>query len=252
MKFKISEKYAVVQDQITEIIENFDTAGEEFGDQPRNTLKLFTVGEVTLNIKSFKIPNFVNKIAYRYFRKSKAQRSFEYAQKLIEMEINTPYPVAYYEKEGLLFGRSFYICEHLKEVFEFREMIDEPKFPNRYEILKEFTRFTYTLHEKGIEFLDHSPGNTLIHYDESKEEYTFYLVDLNRMKFHEHMDYKTRIKNFARLTPEKNMMYAISAEYAKLIGQDFEKVFKDMWKDVQVFRTKLNRKKRLKAKVGKT
>ncbi len=251
MKFKISKRYSAAHDQILKIIENFEGRGERFGDQPRNTLKLFKLGEETLTVKSFKVPNLVNKIAYRYFRKSKAERSFEYAHKILEKGINTPYPVAYFEEEGFLFGRSFYICKYLKDVFEFREMIYEPKFPNRYEILKEFTRFTYKMHENGIEFLDHSPGNTLIYYDELRKEYSFYLVDLNRMKFHEKMDYKMRIKNFARLTPEKNMIYAISAEYAKLINRDFEEVFKDMWKEVQDFRRKFNRKKKLKKKLGK-
>ena len=51
-------------------------------------------------------------------------------------------------------------------------------------ILRQFIRFSYLLHQKGIEFLDNSPGNTLIKKNE-KGVYDFYLVDLNRMKFHQ-------------------------------------------------------------------
>jgi hypothetical protein len=36
------------------------------------------------------------------------------------------------------------------------------------------------MHEASINFLDHSPGNTLI-VKKSEGKYDFYLVDLNRM-----------------------------------------------------------------------
>ena len=35
--------------------------------------------------KRFKKPNFFNKIIYTFFRSTKAQRSFNYAKKLIEL-----------------------------------------------------------------------------------------------------------------------------------------------------------------------
>ena len=41
-------------------------------------------------------------------------------------------------------------------------LVNDENFPNRIEILKAFTRFTYEMHEKQIHFLDHSAGNTLI------------------------------------------------------------------------------------------
>src|SRR5699024_6662357 len=92
------------------------------------------------------------------------------------------------------------------------------------------------------------PGNTLVIIN-SKEDFDFYLVDLNRMKFHDQMDYETRIKNFARLTPDKNMVHAMSVEYARLIGKDKETVYNDMWEETQKFRTKFKKKKQLKKKL---
>ena len=56
----------------------------------RNIIKLFELEGKTVNVKSFKIPNLVNKIAYKYFRKSKARRSFEYATLLFEKAICIP------------------------------------------------------------------------------------------------------------------------------------------------------------------
>src|SRR5699024_10770224 len=102
--------------------------------------------------------------------------------------------------------------------------------------------------ESDIVFLDHSPGNTLTVVNE-QHDYDFYLVDLNRMKFHERMDYHTRMKNFSRLTHDKYMIVEMSKVYARLIGKDFETVFNDMWGMTQEFQEKLHRKRRIKSQV---
>ena len=66
----------------TEVLDNyilnFETKGTPFGDQERNTLKTFDLQGYIVNVKSFRIPNFINQVAYLFFRKSKAQRSFIY------------------------------------------------------------------------------------------------------------------------------------------------------------------------------
>lgn len=245
----ISPKYQPYEKELTEFVEKFSTTGKEFGDQDRNTLKLFELGGETVNIKSFKVPNALNKIAYKYVRKSKAQRSFEHAHILLNKGIKTPEPIAYFQESNkILFGKSFYLSRHLDADLTYRELIYDETFPNRYQILQYFTRFTFELHENGIEFLDHSPGNTLIMVN-GEQSYDFYLVDLNRMKFHDTMDYETRIKNFSRLTPDKNMVHTMSAEYARLIGEDPVKVYNDMWAETEKFFDKFKRKKRLKSKI---
>jgi len=75
----------------------------------------------------------------------------------------------------------------------FRELVEIPEYPENEIILRQFTKFCFDLHEKGIEFLDHSPGNTLIK-KVGDQQYAFYLVDLNRMNFHTTMDFDMRMK----------------------------------------------------------
>ncbi len=249
MHSQFSEKYKAYQSKLTHFIDNFRNEGEIYGDPKRNTLKLFDLEGELINIKSFKIPNAVNKIAYRYFRKSKARRSFEHALFLLECGIKTPEPIAYFQEDsGLLFGKSYYVCKHLTYDFTYRDLVHDERFPNRYEILKQFTRFTFQLHENGVEFLDHSPGNTLI-ISQPENRYDFYLVDLNRMQFHEKMTYEQRIKNFSRLTPDKYMVLEMSREYARLIKADSDRVFHDMWAATEKFQEKFHRKRRLKEKL---
>ncbi|MGM5469914.1 lipopolysaccharide kinase InaA family protein [Flavobacteriaceae bacterium LMO-SS05] len=239
--------YLSNQQAILGFIESFNISGEQFGKANRNTIKLFKLGNQTVNIKSFKVPNIFNQIVYKYFRKGKAQRSFEYANKLIKLGIGTPQPIAYVEfASPFLFKRSYYVSSHLECDLTYRELTTDFDYPDYEAILRSFTRFTFNLHEKNIHFLDHSPGNTLI--KKVNDHYEFYLVDLNRMRFGP-MDFKTRIKNFSRLTIHKSMVEIMSDEYAKLYNEDYDKVFKLMWKNTEDFQRKFWRKQNLKKKL---
>lgn len=247
MRIVVSDVYKKKESEIHRALEDFIPGGEMFIKGPRNTIKLFPLGQKQMNIKSFRVPNFVNKIAYRFFRKSKAQRSFEYAQTLIKRGIGTPYPIAYAEERlGLLFGKSFYISEHQESDLTYRTLVQEPDFPDSEKILRAFTRFTYSLHENHIEFLDHSPGNTLI---KNKEDgYDFFLVDLNRMNFGK-LDFDARMKNFARLTNKKEMVEIMANEYSRIYSKTEAEVFEKMWYYTQEFQEKFRRKRELKKRL---
>lgn len=230
-----------------EIILKFNSQGEKFGNQDRNAIKLFPLQDKTINVKSFKIPNIINQLAYKFFRKSKAERSYTYANKLLSLAIGTPQPIAYYEfTTPLLFKKSYYISQHLDYDLTYRELTFDLNYPDHEIILRAFTRFTYKLHQNNINFLDHSPGNTLI--KKVGNTYQFYLVDLNRMEF-KPMHFKTRIKNFARLTTHKSMVETMSDEYAKISGEDYATIFNLMWKETEDFQEQFYRKKRLKKKL---
>ncbi|MCP4969818.1 MAG: Kdo domain containing protein, partial [Arcobacter sp.] len=208
------------------------------------SIKLFQLNEETVNVKAFKIPNIFNQIAYKYFRKSKAQRSFEYANKLKELDIGTPKPIAYFEYSSpFLFKKSFYVSHQLECDLTYRELINDENYLDIEETLRAFTRFTYELHEKGILFKDHSPGNTLI--KKTNKGYQFYLVDLNRMEFKE-IAIVDRIKNFKRLTPKKEMVAIMANEYSKLIGIDEDELFSEMWSYTEEFQKKFHKKAALK------
>ena len=249
MKYILSPLFNLSDKQIYFLITQFETSGTLFGNGDRNTIKLFDLNGQSINIKSFKIPNLINKIAYRYFRKSKARRSFEYATTLLEKGIGTPQPIAYLENYNWLgLTSSFYVSEHLVTELTFRELVEIPEYPENEIILRQFTQFCFDLHEKGIEFLDHSPGNTLIK-KVGDQKYAFYLVDLNRMNFHTTMDFEMRMKNLSRLTPKKEMIAIMSEEYAKFYPQSKEIVFEKMWFFTQDFQQKFAKKKRLKKRL---
>ncbi|MFH4967610.1 Kdo domain containing protein [Gaetbulibacter sp. M240] len=243
----IHKEYLSLEVEIDQIIQTFATGGKPFGNQDRNTLKEFQLNNESVIVKSFRVPNIINQIAYRFFRKSKAERSFTYANKLIELDVGTPKPIAFYEfASPFLFKNSYYISVLEKADITYRELTKDINYPNHEAILRAFTRFTFELHEKQIHFLDHSPGNTLIKIN--GDQYAFFLVDLNRMHFGI-LDFETRIKNFAKLTIHKSMVEVMSDEYARCIGIPFEKVFNLMWQETQAFQERYHRKRRLKKRL---
>lgn len=246
-KLIVSSKYQSQVEAVKQAIKNFDLHKEILGAAERNVIKIVVIDGEKHTIKSFKVPNLINQIVYRFFRKSKAQRSFEYANKLLQADIKTPFPVAYQiNSTPFLFKKSYYVSELVACDLTYRELTTDFEIEDHEAILRAFTRFTYKLHENGINFLDHSPGNTLI--KRLKEGYNFYLVDLNRMEFGK-MDFETRIKNFAKLTIHKPMIKIMSNEYAKCSGEDEQAIFKLMWKYTVDFQDQFYRKIRLKKRI---
>ena len=249
MELRHNSKFNLTEASLIALIKNFSTSGNLFIEGKRNKIKLFEFEGNTLNIKSFKVPNLLNKIIYKHFRKSKAERSFEFANLLIERGIGTPEPIAFYQNfDAIGLKDSYYISEHLECDLTFRDLVEIPDFPENEIILRQFTRFSYDLHQKGIEFLDHSPGNTLIK-KRNDGTYHFFLVDLNRMLFHKSMSFEVRIKNLCRLTPKKEMIAIMSNEYAKISGESEKHIFEMLWKLTEDFQYNLARKKKIKKKL---
>lgn len=222
MNFTISNNYTRSKSKIHDIIKNFKNEGILIGDGGRNIIKHVSVNGKRLNFKSFKKPNPINRIAYKYLRKSKARRSFEYAHLLISKNFNTPQPIAFVEFDNF-FGltSSYYICEHLDNVLTLREIYANPKFEDRETIIKKYTYLMHQLHESGIEFIDNTSANFLI--KKEKNDYMFFIVDLNRMSFHNKISYGKRLRNISKTTNDGNLIKIISAEYARLtnLPEDF-------------------------------
>lgn len=248
MKKVFSEKYKPFEAEITEMVNSFSIKGKKVDAPARNAIKIFELEGEKINIKSFRIPNAVNKIVYKFFRKSKAERSFHYAQILRKKGIGTPEPIAFFEEtSSMTFGRSYYASEHVDYDLTYRELVTDPNLEDHEQILRAFTRFTYQLHENNILFLDHSPGNTLIRKTKDGD-YVFYLVDLNRMHF-KPLNQVERLKNFCRLTPKKEMVEVMADEYASLSGRSAAETFEKMWFFTRQFQEKFHRKKRIKKKL---
>ncbi|HLW61953.1 MAG TPA: lipopolysaccharide kinase InaA family protein [Flavobacterium sp.] len=250
MKLTINPDFKQIENEIKEAMLHFEHKGTLLVKGSRNTIKTFETSAGIINVKSFKKPNFINTIVYRYLRASKAKRSFEYGLKLRSKEIGTPEPIAFSEfPNGMGLGKSFYVCKHIHAIHTFRDLVEQPFLKNHNLILRAFTRFCFELHENGVEFKDHSPGNTLIIAEEDTD-YTFYLVDLNRMNFLKEMSFEQRMYNLRRLTPKKEMISVMANEYSKLYTKRTEKdIFQLMWQYTLDFQEHFKRKQKIKKRI---
>jgi hypothetical protein len=248
MKFKLDSAFKSYKNDIRFSIDNFKYQGSTIYKGSRNELKVMHLNGLVINIKKFKTPNFINRFAYRWIRDSKAERSYKYAKKLLKINVLTPSPIGYLECYNFFgLNESYYISVQQPHDFTFRDLIKNMDFPDRENIIRAFTRFTFFLQNQNVFFIDHSPGNTLIR-QKSDNEYEFYLVDLNRMKF-KTLTFEERVKNFAKLSTNKELYIIIADEYAKLTGKDSSIVFDLLWDEVQSFRKKIDKKQALKKRL---
>lgn len=251
MKIIINSNFKSQENAIVQLVNRFFEEGDLIVKGSRNIIKSNFLAEEKVNIKFFQKPGFLKSIIYSFFRSTKAKRSYDYANYLIANSIQTPQPIAYLEERngfGLL-GDSFYISQQIDYDFTIRELIHNPLFPNRNTILEQFAEFTFKMHEANVNFLDHSPGNTLI-IDKGNNLYAFYLIDLNRMKF-EKLSIEDRMDNFKKMWLSRSMIKVVAKRYAELINQPEEKIYAILLEKTLQFKRKITKKKYLKRKIGK-
>ena len=225
MKFRyvINPLYEAFAKDILDLPHRFDKEGKILYN-PRNCIKCIEVSGVSMNVKSFKVPHFLNRIVYRYFRKTKAERSYLNAQKLLSMGVNTPTPIAYIVEEGISgIFRSYYITEQIKVDYHLGDLVKR-NIPDFQEVMRSTMAFIASFHKKGVFFLDLSVGNLLIQRQPTGEIKHF-LVDINRMTFYNRpLTCSEGVKAFCRLDSPYELKELLLREYARQSNFDFDKV----------------------------
>ena len=223
IKYRVAPEFIDLEPWISQLHLNFSTLGETIF-KSRNEVKVFNVGNYQLNVKAFKIPNFINRFVYVYFRGSKAARSFRYARKFYSLGISTPAAVGYVEcLEGWGLKKSYYISVHYRYEFTLREVLNY-QVADHDAILRQWVQFTYEkLHRNNIFHLDYSPGNTLI--SKKGDHYDFQIVDLNRMSFGP-ISFERGLFNFRQLDTDRQTLELLAADYAALCHKDEGKAMK--------------------------
>ena len=204
----------------------FDQEGEIIYEG-RNMLKVYEVNGIKLTVKSFKIPHLINQAAYSFFRKSKAERSYEFGMGILRKGINTPVPIAYIEQHcvGLL-RRSYYISEYCDYDRSFREFDLRPgTFIKKKNVLLAFADFTVAMHEAGIYHEDYSNGNIL--FKEKDGNILFSVIDINRVTFGP-VGLQKAYKAFRRLCAGEEMLCIIAERYAELRNFNTEECVRKM------------------------
>ena len=206
----INPEYEYMREWIANLPNVFETTGKIIYDD-RNQIRLMQYEDMQICVKRYCVPSVINRLAYTYVRKPKAERAFNNALELTKRDIPTPTPIAYIiQYQHGIISQSYLITtqSNLKRNFyEFRDGITDGK----EDIIKSLARFTASMHEKGVYHLDFSPGNIL--FDNIDGLWHFELIDINRMQFR-NVSAKKGCSQFERLWGKQVFFEIIAEEYS--------------------------------------
>ena len=219
---EVAPAFAALQTFVAQLPLHFTTQGEEIFKN-RNAIRRFNVGEDTLVVKEFCLPHAFNRFVYRWFRSSKARRSFEYARSLRAHGIGSPEPVGYCET-GTCFalGYCYYVSRCSTLPYDFRHLIGVES-ETEEKALRAIAETTARLHEAGYWHKDYSGGNIL--WGETPEGIAVELIDLNRMRLGA-VSLERGCANFDRLEATPRQQRIMAEAYAAARGFDIDEVFR--------------------------
>ena len=210
MKIVINPTYSILNSFVTSIPTLFDQEGE-LVYAGRNQLKCYSVEGYDIIVKRYKVPHLINRIAYTFFRPSKAKRAYEYALKLLDLGVNTPAPIAYIEQKSFgLLNHGYFISIYEKDYTDIRNLMTGAQTNDA--LLQELSSYIAQFHNKGVLHFDMSPGNIL--YKEVDSHFQFSLIDINRMQFLPNISNEKRFKSFRQLSDNKTVLTRIAQLYA--------------------------------------
>ena len=90
MKLILHPQFEHLRQFVEELPQRFSKEGEVLQDR-RNTIKVFHVNGLDINVKRFRIPFFFNRIIYTFFRASKASKAYLNALEVLRRGFETPH-----------------------------------------------------------------------------------------------------------------------------------------------------------------
>lgn len=252
LNLEVAPDYAPLREPLLALLDNFDTQGDTL-HRKRNTVKKMSLDGTDVVVKSFQALGGLRAFIYGRVRKSKARRSYEYAQRLRHMGVGTPDPVAFCEQHrGNLLKNSFFVSQFYAHDFSMSHALPAPDQgappAEATAIIEAFVEFTFKLHEDGVLHIDHNPSNTLVR--RRAGGFDFAIIDINRMQFGP-LGLRQRMSNLVRLTDDLEVMQLMARTYAALAREKPQRCEELLMKLKRRHWRKLASKKRLKRLVRK-
>lgn len=193
--------------------------------------------------KMYKVPNFFQGLAYRWFTPCKAYKACWYAVRLREMGIQTPEPVGYrVEQSPMGIRRSYFVCAKCEDAPLYPVLVEAEAFDR--ELAEALAGFLVEMHQKG--FLHGDLNLTNVLYNRKGEGIQFTVIDVNRSKFISHPTPAQCLKNLVRLTHRRDLFAYVVQAYARLRHWDEAECTTRCLAMLDAYERHLERKRRLK------
>lgn len=238
--------------------------------QGRNAVKRYQTNGTDLVVKRYKRPNFIQRLVYAYFKRSKTARAYDYAALLREKGIDTPHEVAYIETfEKGLFATGYFVSLYCSDppvsvqldVEEFNLKFSNPLTGNvaatfpagqvkefNYSLADSLAAFFVELHAKGILHGDLNLSNILYHQEEDGK-YHFCVIDTNRSVFKNPTPDEC-LENLKRVTHRRDVLIYLVSRYAELRGWSSQKCTGQIMRQLDRFEKKNSLKLKFKHWLG--
>ena len=225
MKVVINPKYVFLHDFIEKIPQLFMQGEGEVLHEGRNSVRAFELkdGTLRLAVKRYKPVNFVQQIAYTFFRKSKAERAYLFAKELRDRGFSTPYEVAYIEDRKCgLFKVGYFISLRCDDPPVFSTLVPVEDYNRQLAI--DLSALFVQMHLKGVQHGDMNLGNFL--YKKRKDgHYDFTIIDTNRSHFYDkELDKKQCLLNLRTVTTRRDLFVFLIRKYADIRHWNIQEV----------------------------
>lgn len=239
MKVVVHPKYQWASDFIASLPCRFSQEGEMLY-QGRNLVKRFEWQGHTFIVKRYKRPKLIQRLAYTFWRKSKAERAYLFADKLLSLGIDTPEGIAYMEeKEGGLFATGYFVSACCTDRPVYPELVPVADFDKQ--LASSLAAFFAELHGKGILHGDLNLNNILYRFNPDGT-YHFSVIDTNRSVFKASLTPSECFDNLKRVAHRRDLLHFIVAEYARVRSWNVEATVAAVEKSL----TRFERKRRLR------
>jgi tRNA A-37 threonylcarbamoyl transferase component Bud32 len=241
MRTVIHPDYHTLEAFIRQLPATFEREGEVLW-AGRNTVKQYTVHGTPLVVKRFKRPNIVQRIAYTFFKKSKAERAYLYAALLREKGIDTPHEVAFIEQKAQGLLQDTYFVSAVCNDPEIRDTLRRPDCPEA--LIRALAAFLVEVHCQGVMHGDLNLTNILFR-QEADGHYHFTLIDTNRSRFLTSATRQDCLHNLRTLTHERPLLRRILTAYCQLRGWDVESSLQAVIRELEGMEKRKAAKKKL-------
>ena len=240
-KQEVAAPYAFARQFVDCLPQTFNQEGDEIYTG-RNTVKTYNVDGTTLVAKRFKRPNIIQRIAYSFFKPSKAERAYRFAKMIRERGFNTPHEVAFVEMQqhGLILDSYFVSAACMLPPLS--KLLRRPDFSHK--AATDLALFIVKLHQKGVLHGDLNLTNILYEQDPSGN-YLFTLIDTNRSTFCQ-PNRKQCLQNMLRLSHDRPLLSFVTARYAEARGWNADETVATMMRMLDKFEERLRRKSKIK------